>query len=160
MTKPKSYKHIKPIAQDDKHGCWSASMAWWTRAVPTIENYTDAEIMVEYEHLMGADKGLRFPEGFRQMLADPKWGLTVDVTMSSYDAVNAIKTGLEKAPVMLGFWDFSVGGQHAVVVHEYHSSMKEGSYLTMMDPDGGLHRRYNLLGGISRGHSIVVGYKK
>jgi hypothetical protein len=156
----KSYAHFKPIAQDDKYGCWSASMAWWTKAVPTVDNYTDDEIKVEFGHLMGADGGLRFPEGFRQMLADPKWGLSVQETMYSYDAVNAIKTGLEKAPVMLGFWDFAVGGHHAVVVHDYHASMQKGNYLMMMDPNGGEHRRYNLLGGISRGHALIVGYKK
>lgn len=160
MAKYKTYKHIKAIAQDDRNGCWSASMAWWTKAVPTIENYTDDEVKVEFSHLMGEDGGLRFPEGFRQMLADPRWGMTVNVTTSTPEAKDSIKLGLEKAPVMLGFWDLMVGGHHAVVVHDYHSSMQSGIYMMMMDPNGGSHRKYDLMFGLGRGHSIIVGYLK
>lgn len=156
----KSYKHIKPIAQDDKHGCWSASMAWWTKATPTVPNYTDDEIVVEYSHLRGPDGGLRFPEGFKQMLSDVKWGLTVETTESSFGAFDLISTGLKKAPVMMGFWDLRVGGYHAVVVHDYHSSMKEGNRLTFMDPNGGVHMTWKDVLTLARGHAIILGYKK
>lgn len=160
MAKYKTYKHIKAIAQDDRNGCWSASMAWWTKAVPTISNYTDDEIMVEYSHLRATNGGLTFPDGFRQMLSDPKWGMTVEVTTSSYFAFEWIKTGLKKAPVMLGFWDSRVGGHHAVVVHDYSSHITTGSVVTYMDPNGGYHQTRPGLWSMGMGRSIIVGYLK
>jgi hypothetical protein len=156
----KTYKHIKPIAQKTLNGCWSASMAWWTKAVSTIPNYTDAEIMVEYSHLRGSNGGLTFPTGFRQMLADPKWGMTVEVTTSAYTAMESVRAGLKKAPVMLGFFSNLVGGHHAVVVHAYSSHITTGNLVTIMDPNGGNHVTHQHLWGIGSGNSIIVGYIK
>jgi hypothetical protein len=156
----KSYKHIKPIAQDDTNGCWSASMAWWTKAVSTVPNYTDDEILVEYSHLRGANGGLTFPTGFRQMLSDPKWGMTVEVTTSRYSAMESVKAGLKKAPVMLGFFDGRVGGHHAVVVHDYSSHITTGSIITVMDPNGGHHVTHHHIWSIGSCHAIIVGYLK
>ena len=156
----KSYKHIKPIAQVTLNGCWSASLAWWTKALPGIPNYTDSEIMVEYSHLRGANGGLTFPTGFRQMLADPRWGLTVDVTTSVFASLDIVREGLKKAPVMFGFWDKRVGGHHAVVVHDYVSTIKTGNVLTFMDPNGGIHTSIQANFVMQPGQAIIVGYKK
>lgn len=156
----KSYRHIKPVAQTTLNGCWSASMAWWTKAVTSVPNFSDEEIMVEYSHLRGANGGLTFPTGFRQMLSDPKWGLTVNVTTSVFQAYDAIRTGLQKAPVMLGFFDQMVGGHHAVVVHDYRSDMKTGTQITIMDPNGGQHVTREFLWGLGSGQAIIVGYLK
>ena len=156
----KSYRHIKPICQDDLNGCWSASMAWWTKAVPTVSNYTDDEILVEYSHLRGKNGGLKFPDGFRQMLSDPKWGMAVSSFFSWDNTVMTIQEGLKKGPVMLGFWDRRVGGHHAVVVHDYQSSLRTGTKITFMDPNGGVHSSIDPTFIVAAGHSSIVGYLK
>jgi len=164
----KSYKHVKPIAQDDLNGCWSASMAWWTKAVPSIPNWTDAQIMVEYSDLMAANGGLTFPTGFTQMLSDPKWGLTVNVSNSSSESLDLIEIGLKKGPVMLGFWDYTVGGHHAVVVHDlyrfslyddHRNGVKETN-MTIMNPNGGRHEQRELMWQWGYRQKIIVGYLK
>jgi hypothetical protein len=161
----KSYKHIKPICQETLNGCWSASMAWWTKAMPSIPNWSDDEIKVEYSHLRGANGGLTFPTGFKQMLSDPKWGMTVGIVTSSSKALDQIEAGLKKGPVMLGFWDLSVGGHHAVVVHDLyrfslyddHRKGLKNTNVTIMDPNGGVHEKRDFMWNWGQGKDIIVG---
>jgi hypothetical protein len=135
-------------------------MAWWTQAVPRVENYTDEEILVEYSHLRGSNGGLTFPDGFRQMLSDLKWGMSVSSFFNWDNTINAVKVGLKKGPVVMGFWDKRVGGHHAVVVHDYISSMKTGTLMTFMDPNGGSHTKIDPSRVVVPGYSTILGYLK
>ena len=150
------YAHIKPVAQDDLNGCWSASMSWWTKAMHTIENWTDDEIMVEYSHLTAANGGLRFPSGFRTMLEDSKWRMTVKSVAGPVETVKYVKAGLKKGPVMCGYWENAVGGYHAVALY----NLNKGT-IWAMDPNGGKHVArdyYHIFGSLQ--NPVILGYQE
>lgn len=156
MFMGRSYAHVKAICQDDLNGCWSASMAWWTRAMFSVENWTDDEIMVEYSHLTAANGGLKFPSGFRTMLEDSKWRMTVKSVAGPVETVKYVKAGLKKGPVMCGYWEPSVGGCHAVALY----NLDKGK-IWAMDPNGGKHicrDYYHIFGRLE--YPAILGYQE
>ena len=152
----KSYRHVKAIAQDDRNGCWSASMAWWTRAMHSVANWTDDEIMVEFSDYMGKNGGLAFPSGFRKMLEDPRWRMTVKHVAGPVETVKYVKAGLEKGPIMCGYFENAVGGYHAVALY----GLDNGS-IWAMDPNGGKHilrDYYHIFGSLQ--NPVILGYQE
>lgn len=154
------YKKIPAIQQPDTTSCWSTSMEWWTKAVPSIKNYREIDILGMYHHLTGADGGLNFPSGFKLMLQDSRWKMNVTSVTGSLSTCDELEKGLKKGPVVCGYWDRRVGGYHAVVVYDYVSSMKVGNEVSYMDPNGARHatcEAFVLFGG---GRENVLGSLK
>ncbi|MEQ1763350.1 MAG: hypothetical protein ABL984_09430 [Pyrinomonadaceae bacterium] len=132
----KTFQHIPAIQQPDQTACWSTTMSWWSKAVPWIKNYEEIDILGMYHHLTGADGGIRFPTGFKTMLEDARWGLKVKSVKGPNEALSVLKKGLEKGPVVCGYFDRMVGGYHAVSLYNYEKKL--GS-VWAMDPNGGTH---------------------
>ncbi len=131
----KSYAHVKAIAQPDRTACWSTSLAWWTKSLPKVKDYREVDIMGMYNHLTGSDGGLRFPDGYKSMLKDPIWGMTVEESTMGTPMRDLSDTFFKNSPVMCGYWDYNLGGYHSVALYNF----KWGDGVWAMDPNGGTH---------------------
>lgn len=154
----KSYHHIKAIQQPDRTACWSTTMSWWTKAVASVPNQREVDVMGMYQHLTGDDGGIKFPSGFKTMLEDTKWGMTIGQTSSWFFYSNEIPGFLKYGPIVCGYWDYEVGGYHAVALYNYnHKQMT----IWAMDPNGGKHinRELSHYYSIGMKHNGVFGYR-
>lgn len=151
------YWEIPAMTQPDQTSCWSTSMAWWTYAVKKVPNYREIDILGMYHHLTGSDGGLKFPNGFKSMLSDSLWGMTVDDgLMFGKDYLDKINA---KSPVICGYWDSTVSGNHAVALHSFN---KYQGTVWAMDPRLGKHirREFSYYStGIFGMKSVVFGYR-
>ncbi len=131
----KSFAHIKAMAQPDQTACWSTSMAWWTRAVCRVKDYSELDILGMFSHLAGSDGGLKFTDGYKRMLSDPLWGMTVEDVSMGVQMRDLANTVFKASPVMCGYWETAVGGYHSVALYNY----KVFDGVWAMDPNGGVH---------------------
>ena len=131
----KSYAQVAAMAQPDRTACWTTSMAWWTKTLPKVKDFEEIDILGRYHHLTGSDGGLNFPEGYKSMLSDPLWGMTIHDNSMGTAFADHSKTLFKRSPVMCGYWDYSVGGYHSVALYGF----KHGDGVWAMDPNGGVH---------------------
>lgn len=152
----KNYWEVRPMKQPDQTACWSTSMAWWTHAVSKVPNLREIDIIGLFNHLTGSDGGLRFPNGFKQMLQDSTWGMTVE-EFRGMKSKKDWQKACAKSPVMCGYWDTGVGGYHAVALHSYNIHSEK---VFAMDPNLGTHIRRDLSYYTSNVTStkVILGY--
>lgn len=152
----KSYHYVPAMQQPDRTSCWSTTMSWWTKAIPAVKNHSEIEILGMYHHLTGDDGGLKFPDGFKTMLEDPKWGMTTDRISAIPMNRELCEKAFKKGPIVCGYWDINVNGYHAIALYNY-----KDFEIWAMDPNGGSHVKrgmdYYVLGSLK--HKGIFGYR-
>ena len=116
---------VTPEGQMDSNACWAASLAWWTRAVPTVLTRTQTDLIVA---------------GAKKVNFDGT--LSSQVILSFLASNSALRAELIKPdrlipylaagrlPMIIGFASGPLGG-HVNVIHKYEA---DKGTVTVMEP--------------------------
>lgn len=151
------YEKIPAVLQPTTTTCWSSTMSWWTYAVKEVPNCYEATVRAMFSEHTQSDGKLEFPEGFKIMLQDDLWGMTIGVLSRMGDKDFSSK--FKKSPMICGYWDYSFDSHHAVALYGYNSKTDE---IRAMDPMVGHVKRdlsYYMAGSFGHG-DILIGYIK
>lgn len=126
----KNYTTVNPVKQMDDMACWAASMQWWLSymspkrsvmnqldiiAIPKIAKHTyypeDSETGNADSNFGGLTK-----DGMKAMFNHPPFKMQYKKYGAGSLKMSSIKSRLKKSPVLIIYYDSTVGGYHANVI--------------------------------------------
>lgn len=138
----KDYRSVAPVAQFDPTACWAASLEWWARAIGgrnVVRQLDLLNIYVRYWDSRDPDNnpnyGTMSRESLIAVINDPRWGMTATTMHGTRLTTTLLNHKMRLGPVILGYYEPSVGGNHVVVA--YGAS---NTHVAVMNPDGGHFR--------------------
>ena len=135
----KDYLSIAPVTQFDPTSCWAAALEWWARAIGgrTVVRQLDLlNLYVRYWDSRDPDNNPNYGtisrDGLISVIGDSRWGMTASPMAGGEFTTSLLNQKMRLGPVILGYYEPSVGGNHVVVA--YGAS---DTYVAAMNPDGG-----------------------
>jgi len=134
------------VAQFDETACWAASLEWWLAAMSPARSKVDQINLIkdfkaywnsnvnstEYGTVSEANLKLLYATGTVRM-SHRKFTGKMDIDF--------IKEKLVKGPVVIGYYEPSVNGNHVVVIHSVNAPDSPHGEINVMDPNRGRFRQ-------------------
>ena len=135
----KDYLSIALVQQFDPTACWAAALQWWARAIGgrTVVRQIDLlNIYLQYWDSTGdpdtnPNYGTISRSGLISVIGDSRWGMTALAMAGGELTTVLLNQKMRLGPVILGYYEPSVRGNHVVVVYGASET-----YVAAMNPDG------------------------
>jgi hypothetical protein len=155
----KDYLSIAPVQQFDPTSCWAAALQWWARAIGgrvVVRQLDLLNLYVRYWDSSGdpdtnPNYGTISRAGLISVIEDSRWGMTASAMPGGDLTTVLLNQKMRLGPVILGYYEPSVGGNHVVVAYGASET-----YVAAMNPDGGQFRGLPI-GHYSHSPEVILG---
>jgi hypothetical protein len=134
----KDFLSIAPVQQFDPTACWAAALEWWARAAGgrTVVRQLDLlNLYVRFWDSSNPDTNPNYGtisrSGLISVIGDSRWSMTSTAIPGGEFTTTLLNQRMRFGPVILGYFEPSVGGNHVVVAYGASET-----HVAAMNPDG------------------------